>query len=753
MSGKSSRPNNKTLLIKKYWLNHPLTILTLLFFVGSIFIFFHLKKLNLELIESITTQSSHQYVEVLEEFRSLYTSEVVATVSAMGIEVTHDYHLKKNAIPLPATLSLLLGERMGLKDGNLKARLYSAYPFPWRENTGGLTGQFEQDAWQALNKMPDKPVIKIESVDGILSVRYAIADIMRENCVECHNSHPDTPKKGWQLGDVRGVLEVIQPLEMGIKKVNDIFFQMVCMITILIISGMGGFYFTIKRLKSSNESLDQVNLELNTKIEQQKTTESKLYQATEKAVIAKEQANLSKEEAVAANKAKSVFLANISHEIRTPMNAILGYTQILQRESDLTDDQQLSLSIIGKSGEHLLGLINDVLDLSKIEAGASNVNLAPFDLIDLCNTLGDMFTLKAQQKGLVWKINIDLPVTHLTVLGDEGKIRQVLINLVANAIKFTDKGYVSFSLCCEKDDVFCFEITDSGMGIEKSQQSVIFDAFNQGNISQELGGTGLGLTISRKYLQLMKSELSVDSTVNQGSKFYFDIKLPVVESDLKTEQQQHVEHLEQGQFKRILVIDDVQVNRTILNRMLTDVGFDVIEAENGLDALNKLQDCDVDLIFTDLMMPIMGGREFLEQNKKLKPEIPIIAISASSLEYDPEYYIALGFASYISKPFHFNDIYALLKEILNVRFVYQALQEQSSTNINTELQDFCLPADKIEEIVEKCHSYQISDVEMLLAQLALANSGHDAYFEKLTAFVQSYDLDGLASYLQDKSNE
>ena len=737
------------------WEKHPLTILALVFIIGSSFIFIQIKKLNTQLIKSTTIQSTRQYAQVLSEFRTLYSSEVVATMAAAGIEISHDYKEKHNAIPLPATLSLLLGERMGLQGLDVPVRLYSAFPFPWRKDSGGLAGSFEKEAWLQLQETPLQPFVRVEEVNGKLSVRYAIADVMRPTCVNCHNNHPDTPKTGWKAGDVRGVLEVIEPFTQGIAQVNTIFVQMVIMISSLLLVGMAGFAVTVTTLKRNNNTLDGLINQLGSEIDVRKLVERELSASKNNALLAKEQADLAREDAVAANKAKSVFLANISHEIRTPMNAILGYTQILQRDQKMNQDQQKSLSIVGKSGDHLLGLIDDVLDLSKIEAGASQIVLDPFDLVELCNTLSDMFSLKAQQKGISWKINTDFASAVMVVSGDQGKIRQVLINLVGNAIKFTDQGEVKFTLSCSRDNVFSFSITDTGIGIEKSHQSAVFDAFNQGNVSLEFGGTGLGLTISKKYLKMMGSELKLESALNQGANFYFDLLLPVVETALPTKSKIHIEKLRAGYSKRILVVDDIAINRTILQRMLTEVGFEVVEANNGQEALEVMAHDQFDLVFTDLMMPIMDGESFLQKMNVRYSFIPVVAISASSINNDPQYYLDKGFANYISKPFQFEDIYQLLADILKVKFDYlqTGVNQAEGMKFTAEPSSFKLEPEQIALLVQQCELYRVSEVEQLLAELLKQYPGNEKFFVQLQHFVDSYDLEGLIDFVSSETDD
>ena len=280
--------------IVRFWEKNPLTILALVFILGSTFIFFEIKKLNTQLIESTTIQSTRQYAQVLSEFRTLYTSEVVATMAQAGIEISHDYKNKHNAIPLPATLSLLLGEKMGVQGLDVQVRLYSAFPFPWRKERGGLAGNFEKNAWLQLKETPDQPYVSVEEVNGKLSVRYAVADVMRPKCVDCHNNHPDTPKTGWKVGDVRGVLEVIEPFTQGIAQVNSIFVQMVIMISSLLLVGMAGFAVTITTLKKNNSQLDGLISQLGSEIDVRKLVERELSASKNNALLAKEQADLAR---------------------------------------------------------------------------------------------------------------------------------------------------------------------------------------------------------------------------------------------------------------------------------------------------------------------------------------------------------------------------------------------------------------------------------------------------------------------------
>ncbi|NJL84548.1 MAG: response regulator [Chloroflexaceae bacterium] len=388
-----------------------------------------------------------------------------------------------------------------------------------------------------------------------------------------------------------------------------------------------------------------------------------------------------KEIADAANRAKSEFLASMSHELRTPLNAILGFSQVMNRDAGLSGDQQQYLNIINRSGEHLLSLINDILEMSKIEAGRTTFNPNSFDLHRLLDSLEDMLRLRAETKDLQLLFERD-PGVPQYIRTDEGKLRQVLINLLGNAIKFTETGGVTLRVRSESEPLrLYFEIEDTGPGIASEEIDKLFEAFGQtetGRRSQQ--GTGLGLPISRKFVQLMDGDISVRSVVGQGSIFAFDIALePAQASEVKTAQiPRKVLSLAPGQPRyRILAVDDRLESRLLLVRLLTSLGFEVQEASNGEEAIQVWESWQPHLIWMDMRMPVMDGYEATQRIKAtMKGQATvIIALTASAFEEERTLILSAGCDDFIRKPFREEVLLDKIAEHLGVIYLYDESRE------------------------------------------------------------------------------
>jgi PAS domain S-box-containing protein len=393
-------------------------------------------------------------------------------------------------------------------------------------------------------------------------------------------------------------------------------------------------------------------------------------------------------QAEAANQAKSIFLANMSHELRTPLNAILGFTQLMDRDENLTFQQRDNLGIINRSGEHLLALINDVLEMSKIEAGRIKLHETNFDLHNLLESLEEIFIFRAREKGLElsFQFSEDLPRYVRT---DEGKLRQIFVNLLENAIKFTDEGRITLRTALsshqdlENDERirFHFEIEDTGIGIASDDLERLFEPFVQATSQTTQEGTGLGLSICRQYVEMMGGELRLTSEVGQGSLVKFDVKVGLAEeSEVQDFQSiRQVKGLEPGQpTYRVLVVEDRESNRRLLANMLEPLGFEVRQASNGVEAVQMWGEFEPHLILMDILLPLMDG---LEATKRIKAspkakDTAIIALTASAFEEDRERVLSGGCDDFVRKPFHPHEIYSILAKHLGVRFIYEQDQPQ-----------------------------------------------------------------------------
>ncbi|MCB9135940.1 MAG: PAS domain S-box protein [Anaerolineales bacterium] len=389
-----------------------------------------------------------------------------------------------------------------------------------------------------------------------------------------------------------------------------------------------------------------------------------------------------KEAAEAANRAKSAFLANMSHELRTPLNAILGFSQLMARDPSLAPDQQENLQIIVRSGEHLLALINDILELSKIEAGRTILRENTFDLHSLLTDLEDMFHLRAANKGLHIILDQQEHLPHY-ILADEGKLRQVLINLIGNAVKFTVEGGVSVrarTTIMGEEHHLRIEVEDTGPGIAPEELNSLFKAFVQTQAGIEVKeGTGLGLSISQQFVQLMGGSIRVESELGKGSIFSFDIPIQLASaSDLIVEKPtRKVVGIEPGQpTYRLLVVEDREENRRLLVRLLRPFGFELREAVNGKEGIEVWEEWQPHLIWMDMRMPVMGGYEATQRIKgTLKGQgTVIIALTASAFEEDRAMILSAGCDDFISKPFREGEIFERLTHYLGVRFLYQDTQ-------------------------------------------------------------------------------
>lgn len=366
-------------------------------------------------------------------------------------------------------------------------------------------------------------------------------------------------------------------------------------------------------------------------------------------------------EAETANRMKSEFLANMSHELRTPLNAVLGFTQLIENDHNLTDTQRDRLRVISRSGEHLLALINDILDISKIEAGKMELHESVFDLNELIHDLRDMFELKCRKNGLNLYVDT-IEGLPLHVRGDIGKLRQVLVNLLGNAVKFTAEGGVGILVGPDGDRIR-FAVRDTGRGIPVDEQESILQPFVQAKTTDHEGGTGLGLAISSRYVAMMGGSIAVKSSPGEGSEFSFELPLIQVENAPTPQDDGDVE-IEVRMGTVALVVDDQEANRIVLKEMLERVGFTVVEAKNGREALDRAAAIHPAIVFMDIKMPVMDGYAAVAAIKgdSSLPACRVFALTASAFSHDRKRIEAAGFDGFLAKPFKQGTLYRLVAD-------------------------------------------------------------------------------------------
>ncbi len=400
----------------------------------------------------------------------------------------------------------------------------------------------------------------------------------------------------------------------------------------------------IENLTRASRDMDHLNKSLTSEIEYVKNIEKELKKA--------------RDHAEKMSRTKGEFLANMSHEIRTPMNGVIGTLQLLE-DTPLTESQLEYVQVAYKSADALLAILNDILDLSKIEAGKLEFEAIPFDLREIINDVVVLHELKAEQAGIYLKREIDKRVP-VNVVGDPTRMRQVLVNLISNAMKFTTEGGISvrvkLKLLDEKEVLIRFEVEDTGIGIPTSKHQKLFMAFSQadGSTTRKYGGTGLGLAIVRQLVEMMHGNLGIDSEVGKGSKFWFVIPMAIAKEEKAPALPEKTDH-PVVLVGKILLVEDNPINQMVAKKMLQKLGLDPVLAENGKEAIDRLQDEKFDLALMDCQMPEMDGfeatRTWREQEQHAgNAHMPIIAMTANVMEGDRERCLASGMDDYLGKP-------------------------------------------------------------------------------------------------------
>lgn len=463
-----------------------------------------------------------------------------------------------------------------------------------------------------------------------------------------------------------------------------------------------------------------------------------------------------KDRAESANMAKSSFLANMSHELRTPLNAILGFSELVLSSNGLSKTQRENLDIIESSGEHLLSLINDILDMSKIESGKIEIELENFDLYQNLKDVVDMMKIRADKQDLQFSVDLD---EHLSryLRADIGKIKQILINIVGNAIKYTTQGGVSFRVKSEvsKDGdraKLYFEVEDSGKGMSKDELERIFEPFVQVKSSKGVTeGTGLGLSITHKFIKLMGGEIDVESQIGVGTLFTFSIPTEIIDkSKVKIKQDRRkIIGIEGDREYNILIVEDQRENRLLLRSLLNQVGFNSIEAINGKDALEKFKLNRVDFIWMDIRMPVMDGYEATREIRKLSKDIVIIALTASLFKDQRESAISAGCNDLLHKPYKHEEIFQKMREYLNLEYIYSENIEAKQKSLNLNLENLLeIPIDIRDRLIKAIIELEADSILSTIEEIDSAEI-RDYLFE----LAENYEYDKLLKILEDSKSE
>ncbi|QAU23545.1 response regulator [Dyella sp. M7H15-1] len=686
-SNAATKPQTTLARLREKLLDHTILLLALL--VASITgaALWYLHSQQQRIVSSLAEQGAKQELTTMEQVRAMYTTEVVDKMRGHDITVTHDHLDQPNTIPLPATLTIELGNRINSQNTGLQLRLYSDYPFPWRKD-GGPHDTFERDALVALRKNPNLQFIRLEDVNGKPMLRYAVADVMLPACVTCHNNTPASPKKNWKVGDVRGVLEArreISPLAMTIQTDQRRTFGLIGSMATLGLFGVGLAFVrqrrdagNLRQVASRLSAMDAASpsgtfvtdvngccVHMNQEYRritghkgsgsvntlwyasvhhEDRERVRKLWDeairngytfATDcrfvddnglhiwtscKVAPMKDEHGLigyaGTLEDISDRKKieqmKNEFVSTVSHELRTPLTSIMGSLGLLAGgvSGELSDKAKTLVEIAHNNSERLVRLINDILDIEKIESGRMRFELVPAPLLPLVEQAIAANKAYAAQFDVTFSLDVQDPIACAKV--DADRLIQVMTNLMGNAAKFAPAG-TTVELCLTShQDKLHFSVTDHGPGIPKDFRDKIFAKFSQADSSdtRQKGGTGLGLSISKAIIEAMNGDIGFETTEGQGTTFYFE--LPKWSESLEVRDPSAVEYKTLHRSKVLVVEDDHDV-ATLLVMMLERAGYEAVPAYDAASARRMLAEGCYSAMTLDLKLPDVDGRTFMKE--------------------------------------------------------------------------------------------------------------------------------------------
>ncbi|HUG21410.1 response regulator [Piscinibacter sp.] len=462
---------------------------------------------------------------------------------------------------------------------------------------------------------------------------------------------------------------------------------------------------------------------------------------------------VARDKAEVANLAKSSFLAGMSHELRTPLNAILGYAQILQHDKGLAERSATGLATIQQSGEHLLALINDILDLSRIEAGRLDLFVNAIDLPAFLQGIADTMRIKVEQKGLLFTLDSDGALPS-AVQVDDKRLRQVLLNLLDNAVKFTDRGGVSLRVRrLPGDDArprLRFEVEDTGVGIEAAHFASIFLPFEQaGDPQRRLGGAGLGLAVSRQLARRMGSDIELHSEVGRGSRFWFDIETMVAEAvPAPAAPKARIVGYE-GPRKKVLVVDDVEGNRAVVCDLLRSLGFDVLEADNGAAGLRAAQEQRPDLVLMDIVMPVMDGLTATQRLRQSPDgtDMPVIIVSAGATEAERGRSLQVGGNAFLVKPIAFEALFRHIGELLRLRWIHASTPAADTAPPDAEQPLVAPSAEQLEQLYQLARIGNMRSIRQRADELSGQDARYAPFAERLRTMAGRFQSRAILEFI------